>query len=178
MSKAIGRLGPKRAIDDDEVRLQRAAQRFDAGLETVGPLHACARLGEPRRDGRRLERRIGDDKGSSPVEGERRGLNGSERRLDRGAFRQPDRESEDGPAARIVGKRQLAAHESDQLAGNRKPQPRAFKAARVRAVALLETLEDRRPAIGRDARPGVDHREPRRVRFAALDRDADAALHR
>ena len=56
--------------------------------------------------------RSGDDKGSSPVEGEGRGLNASERRLDRCAFRQPDRESQDGPAAGIVGKRQFAAHES------------------------------------------------------------------
>ena len=144
-------------------------------MRPLGALHAGARLGEPRADGRRLERRIGDDEGARPIEGGRPRLHRS-KGLDACAFGQPDREGEDRPAARIVGERQLAAHEADQPAGDREPEPCAFEAAGVRAVALLETVEDRRPAIRRDARPGVDHREPRRVPFAALDGDADAAL--
>jgi hypothetical protein len=46
----------------------------------------------------------------------------------------------------------------------------------VRAIALLETVENHRPAIRRHPRPSVDHRKPRRALFAALDGYADAAL--
>ena len=56
------------------------------------------------------------------------------------------------------------------------PRPCALEAARVRAVALLETLENRLPAIRRHAGSGIDHRELRRAHFAALDRYANAAL--
>ncbi len=108
--------------------------------------------------------------------GARRLVSSRRERLGRGAFGQPDREGEDRPSAGIVGEGQFASHEADKLARDRKPEPRALEAARVRAVALLETVENRRPAVRGHAWPGVDHREPRHAHCAALDRNADAAL--
>src|SRR5271170_5307981 len=46
----------------------------------------------------------------------------------------------------------------------------------MRAVALLETVENRRSTLRWHSGSGVDHRELRRTVFAALDRDTDAAL--
>ena len=96
--------------------------------------------------------------------------------LDRGAFRQPNREGEDGSAAGVVGQRQVAIHQADELTRDRKAKPRALEAARVRAVALLETVENSPSSVRRHARPGVDHGESRRAAFAALNRHADASV--
>ena len=128
-----------------------------------------------RADRRGLERRMGDDEGPRAVKDLRPDLRGAGR-LERGAFRRADGEGEDRPSARIVGQREFAAHQAYELARNRQAQPRALEAAGVRAVALLETVEDRPPAVGRHAGTGVGDREQRLAPRAALDRDADAAL--
>ena len=93
----------------------------------------------------------------------------------RAAFRQPDGEGEDRSPAGVVGKSQLAAHHAGKLARDREPEPRALEPARVRAVALLETIENRRAAVRRHAGPSVDYRESRRALLTALNLHADAA---
>jgi hypothetical protein len=90
-------------------------------------------------------------------------------------LRQLDGEGEDRPSTRIVRKRQFASHETDDLARDGEPQPNALEAPRVRAVALLKTVENRLPTIRRHAGPSIDHRERRRAHFATLDGHADAA---
>ena len=177
LRQAIGRLGPERAIDDDEVR-RRRARSAPRGRSSRPSARSTldARFGEARADRRRLERRIGDDEGARAVEDAAPSISTAPAGSSAAHSGSADGEGEDRPSARIVGKRQLAAHQADELARNRQAQPRALEAARVRAVALLETVEDRPPAVGRHAGPGVDDREPRRAPFAALDRDADAAL--
>ena len=77
LRQPIGRLGAKRAIDDDDIGLLRTAQRLEAGIEAVGAVDADACFDQPRRDGRRLERRIGDDErarslGSAPLRSDAR----------------------------------------------------------------------------------------------------------
>ena len=175
LRQAIGRLWPESAIDDDEIRRRNAAQRLETGAQSVGAFDADARLHESLPDRRRLERRMGDDQGARALKALRPRFNRAGR-LDRSAFGQADGEGEDRPSARIVGERQLATHQANELARDRKPQSGALEAAGVRAVALLETVEDRRPAIGRHAGSGVDDRESRLAPLPALDRDADAAL--
>src|ERR1700683_786354 len=78
-----------------------------------------------------------------------------------GAFTRADGEGEDRPSARIVGQREFAAHQAYELARNRQAQSGALEAAGVRAVALLETVEDRPPAVGGHAGTGVGGREKR-----------------
>jgi hypothetical protein len=75
----------------------------------------------------------------------------------------------------ILRERQLTAHEADKLTRDGEPQPRALEATRVRAVALLETVEKRLPAIRRHTGASIDHGESRCAHFAALDRHADTA---
>ncbi len=175
MSEPIGRFGSKRAIDNDDIRLGQPAQRFEAGVKAASALDADARFLESRFHGRRLERRVGDDEGARPRRKAAPRLRVGERRR-RVAFRQSEWEGEDRPAAWIVGKRKLSAHEADKLARDREPQTRAFEATRVRAIALLETVENRRPTLRWHPGSGVDHRKLRRTVFAAFDRDTDAAL--
>ena len=70
-----------------------------------------------------------------------------------------------------------SAHELDELAADREPQPRAAVAPRRRAVGLREAFEDQRLAAGRDADAGVADRDAhadrgrRHVQDLGMDRD-------
>ena len=173
LRQPVGRLGPQRAIDDDEVgplRTRSRAARPESSPSARDDL--TPGFGQARRDGGRLERRIGDDERPRPL---RSGFASPvAARLDGGAFRQGDGEGEDRAAARIVFERQRAAHEADELAGDGEPEAGALEAARVGAVALLEMskIAARRSA----GTPGpVSVTAKRSAALAPLDRDADAA---
>ena len=175
MGQLIGCIGTKRTIDNDDFGLVRPAQRLEAGFQALSPFDTDARFHKPRFHGRSFERRIGDDKGAGSVgRAPPRFLCGEG--ANRPAFRQADGERKDGSSKRIIGERELAAHQANQLARDRQPKPRALEAPRVRPVALFETVENCCSPILRHARPGVDHREPHGAVLAALNCHANAAL--
>ncbi len=87
------------------------------------------------------------------------------------ADREPEGASDPEPARHAA----VAAHERDQLAADREPQPRAAVLPRGGRVGLDERLEDELELVGRDAVAGVgdleaDDRVGRRSASAAVTR--------